>query len=325
MGDVNPNLEDITLIGRDAALAELLGCIGHGLHALLVGPKGVGKSRLLQEARLVLEGRRMRLSLPSGPVGVAPESRLLWVSHAAPLGDCLKEIGQSLFEHGDLLIDGPMVGSWDEARKRFSGNLRLQELVLASLRASRVRYVVMFDSLDRVTPAHQGLLEGLFVSAVVAAGVSQVSESPHLQRVWRSFTRIVIEPLPRQEGMLLVKHYMRRFRVQTRDPDLFVQEVWQASLGNPFVARTLVLRAARQGTVSARDARSLRRETAGRYLNMGPVYMFLASGFTLFKVFSRGLDNRESYVWFSAMGVIAFMAFRVFRSFFIFRPQRGDD
>jgi hypothetical protein len=165
-------------------------------------------------------------------------------------------------------------------------------------------------------------MEGLVGGAVVAAAASQINDTPHLQRVWRSFVRITVEPLPREEGMLLVKHYVRQFRVSPRDPVVFAQEVWQASLGNPFLARTLVLRAARQG--GSEDARVLRREAAGRYFNMGPVYMFLASGLTLYKIFSRGLDNRESYILFSAMGVVAYMAFRVFRPFFIFRPQRGE-
>jgi hypothetical protein len=312
--------ESVTLIGRDACLAELLRNIGQGVHTLLVGPKGIGKTRLLQEALLVLEGRRSRLGCPTA---AGPAGKLLWVSLIAPLGDCLRQIGRKLAERGDLQVNGRKVESWDEARKMLSGNLRMQEAVLASFDAAQPRYVVLLDSLDRIAPAHQSLMEGLVGAAVVAAAASQINDSPHLQRVWRSFVRITMEPLPREEGILLVKHYLRRFRVSPRDPVLFAQEVWQASLGNPFLARTLVLRAARQG--GTEDARAFRREGAGRYFNMGPVYMFLASGLTLYKIFSRGLDNRESYIVFSSLGVVAYMAFRVFRSFFIFRPQRGRD
>jgi len=44
----------------------------------------------------------------------------------------------------------------------------------------------------------------------------------------------------------------------------------------------------------------------GAYFNMGPLYIFSAGIFTLFKIFSIGTDNREFYIYFSALGFLVF-------------------
>jgi hypothetical protein len=59
-----------------------------------------------------------------------------------------------------------------------------------------------------------------------------------------------------------------------------------------------------------------------RYFNMGPIYIFGFAMFTLIRIFSIGLDNTEFYIYFSALGFIAYLIFRVFRAFFLFRPQK---
>lgn len=69
--------------------------------------------------------------------------------------------------------------------------------------------------------------------------------------------------------------------------------------------------------------RELQQVEEGELMNMGPAYIFLASVFPLFKIFSIGTDNSEFYVYFSAMGFLVYLTFRVFRTFFLFRPQRG--
>jgi hypothetical protein len=68
--------------------------------------------------------------------------------------------------------------------------------------------------------------------------------------------------------------------------------------------------------------RELGRVEEGEYFNMGPVYIYGASVFTLFKIFSIGLDNTDFYIYFSALGFLVYLTFRVFRNFFLFRPQK---
>jgi hypothetical protein len=80
----------------------------------------------------------------------------------------------------------------------------------------------------------------------------------------------------------------------------------------------------RERNVNAEEIRKLRRTEEGDFFNMGPVYIFSAGIFTIFRIFSLGTDNKEFYIYFSALGVLVYLTFRIFRAFFLFRPQKYD-
>jgi len=50
--------------------------------------------------------------------------------------------------------------------------------------------------------------------------------------------------------------------------------------------------------------------------------MIGAGVLTAVKFFSVGAEKREHYIYYSAIGFMLYLTFRVFRSFFVFRPQR---
>jgi len=106
------------------------------------------------------------------------------------------------------------------------------------------------------------------------------------------------------------------------DPALYRREILKSANGNPFHIRNMLWHGSREKYVDAEEIRKLRQVDEGHYFNMGPIYIFGAAMFTLFKIFSIGSDNREFYIYFSALGFLAYLVFRVFRAFFLFRPQK---
>jgi len=315
------------LIGREEELAELVQNLVSGRHTLIFGPKGIGKSRLMAEARAILAGERRHVTIGPRKTGMR-EAPVLFVLHTAPMGDLLKELLRGIFSNGDLALDPPLPegADFDAVRKRLSGkgSVYVQDLVLESLSRLPTRYILILDSLDRITPSHQLFLERLLSVAVICTAVTRLKESFHYRKIWTSFTRIRLDALPLPASGELVRYYMGRYRVRTIDPELFVREVLKTANGNPHRIRSLVWHGSRQAHLDREAIRKFRREEEGEYFNMGPIYIFGASVFTLYKIFSIGLDNRESYIYFSALGFLVYFAFRVFRNFFIFRPQRED-
>jgi hypothetical protein len=85
----------------------------------------------------------------------------------------------------------------------------------------------------------------------------------------------------------------------------------------------MLIQGVKEGGIGGEEIGRLRRFEEGEYFNMGPLYIFGAGIFTLLKIFSIGMDNREFYIYFSALGFFMYMTFRVFRNFFLFRPQRN--
>ena len=310
---------------------ELVRCLRVGLHTLLVGPRGIGKTRLMKEAIAVLTGVTRpialaqtvapRLRRPLMPRRIIPPESVIFVAHVAPLGDCLKEICERL--HAARLLAVPASDaalSWTALRRKLGslGTPRLQALVIESLSARP--FVIFLDSLDRIAPSHQFLLDSLFRVAVVCGGVVQMKESFHFRRVWSSFHRIDLAPLPERSSRQLIQHMLSIHAIQVSDQESYIRQLMKSAGGNPFHIRNLIWQASQRR--SEDELGILRRREEGEYFNMGPIYILVASLLTLSKIFAIGTDNREFYIYFSALGFLVYLVFRVFRNFFLFRPQK---
>ena len=333
---VNPDLrQDQFFLGRTAELFQLVRNLQLGRHTLVVGPKGIGKSRLMLEARDILLGKTRRIEF--APSVISRLKRQLWnkpnphqykvlfVYHSSPLGDFLKELCKNLLENGDLRIDPNTVqtGDWQVVKKMLTGLglVGQQQVVFQSLSAA-TPYLIFIDSLDRITPTHHAFIEKLLAHSVLCAAVVQMKEAFHFKKIWSSFNRIDLEPLDDQTSAQLIRHYLDGYSIRVLDRELYTREILKAANGNPFQIQNMLWHGSRERRVDAEEMRKLRRVDEGDYFNMGPVYIFGASIFTLFKIFSLGTDNREFYIYFSALGFLVYLAFRVFRSFFLFRPQK---
>ena len=330
-----------TFVGRTAELTELLRNLREGRHTLLVGEKGIGKSELILQAMGIFSGKITRPDLPQEilrrPPGISPGNlhgdppsrsgaRLRLITRVTPMGDFLREIAQAL--HGDWELEIPQHLSrsipWDDLKRWFTslGRAGQEEAILRSLANAGGGYILCLDSLDRITATHQAFLERLLSRATLCAATVKLKEGYHLKKVWASFARIDIGPLLEEESLALIRQLITGEGVRVADQALYEREIFKAAGGNPFHIRNLIWHGGRQRHLGLSDIRSLRRREEGELFNMGPLYIFGASGFTLFKIFSLGMGNREFYIYFSALGFLVYLVFRVFRTFFLFRPQR---
>ncbi len=317
---------------REKELAELLRVLTRGKHALIIGEKGVGKTRLMQEAMNCLQGSSKMLGLIGRKNGLlhwnSGELRKrcnLFMLHVSPLSVLLKEMARELHERRLLRIQGAVPeGEWSEAKKSLTGMgiVAFQECIVESLKEVSPPACIFLDSLDRLTTTSQEFLEALLGVAVVCAGVVQPKTAFQFKKIWASFTRIPLDPFGRSETRRLVEELLRRHSVKVLDVDLFVNQILKSAGGNPFQVRNLLWQTSRDRHVGLRDIRTLGKTEAGEYFNMGPLYIMLASVLTLSRIFSFGTDNREFYIYFSALGFVVYLLFRVFRTFFLFKPQR---
>jgi ABC-type lipoprotein export system ATPase subunit len=96
---------DTTFFGRTDELYQLVKNLQRGRHTLVLGPKGIGKSRLMMEAKAILEGRTKRIEFSANVIAqltsqlgvrIRPDQyKMLYVEHSAPLSDCLNEAEES--------------------------------------------------------------------------------------------------------------------------------------------------------------------------------------------------------------------------------------
>ena len=307
------------LVGRVREIRTLLGHLDLGRHTLLVGPRGIGKTRLMEEAFDILGGERKSIMI-SVPYHIAAYEMLVYVRRVTPVGEFLKELSVPLIERGFLEIGGLRVtGPWPSARKQLVGlgTVGIQDALVQALRGRRA--LLFLDSLDRVAPAQVQFLERLLDVATVCAAVARQKDHIQFQKLWGSFTRLEVGPLSTAASLELVNRCLLEHGQSVQDLDLFCRRVVWAAAGNPFRIRAAVRGACCADFRRGSDVRSIR---GGEFFNMGPLYIFAAGFFTLYKIFSMGLDNREGYIFFSAIGFMVYFVFRVYRVFFLFRPER---
>jgi hypothetical protein len=327
--------QDQIFLGRAEELYELTRNLQGGRHTLLVGEKGIGKTRLMLEAKSILSGRKQRIGLSAGIIArmrghlalriVSEQYKILSVDHPSPMGDCLKEMAEQLYHNGDLRLDSlEERQDWPTMKKHLSGlgSIKVQAAVLEAVSRSRQPYLIFFDNLDRISPTQQAFIESLLSIAVICTAVVQMKESFVYRRIWASFARITLDALPEQICIQLIDYFLQHYPLHVIDPALYRREILKSANGNPFLIKNLLWHGSRQRRLGLEEIRSLRRVEEGAYFNMGPLYIFSAGIFTLFKIFSIGTDNREFYIYFSALGFLVYLIFRVFRTFFLFRPQK---
>ncbi|HTK80904.1 MAG TPA: ATP-binding protein [Bacteroidota bacterium] len=326
---------DRTFMGRSGELFQLVGNLQRGRHTLLTGDKGIGKSRLMLEAKMVLSGRSKHIDFSPGimtrihgrlRVRIDPHQyKFLLIEHTSPLGDCLREMLEKLFHNGDLHIESDEERTdWHVMKKKLSGlgSIQLQSAVFEGISRSDKSYLIFFDNIDRISPSQQAFLETLLNIAVICTAAVQLKENFMYRRIWASFSKIRLEPLPESICIQLINYFLQNYPLRVIDPELYRREILKAANGNPFYIKNMLWHGSREKFVDGEEIRKLRRVDEGKYFNMGPIYIFLVALVTLFKIFSIGMDNKEFYIYFSALGFLAYMVFRVFRAFFLFRPQK---
>ena len=320
-GDIR---RDQAFFGRDEELHRVLKNLNEGRHSLLVGPHGIGKSSLMNEARLLVTGAKRRVEFQVGGSTVEKEC-VLTVSSPVPLGDCLREMAGGLHRNKDLRIESADGREdWAVLKIRFTrlGIQGMQSEILKSVVRSGKKYLVFMTNLDRISQSGLQFFQSLLQITVVCGAAAATKDMDAFRCFWASFERIPLERLPGPVALQLISHLMKHYPVNVVDPVMCRKEILSSADGNPFHIKNLLHTAVTQKTLGHREIRDFRAVEEGLFFNMGPLYMIGAGILTAVKFFSVGAEKREHYSYYSAIGFLLFLTFRVFRSFFVFRPQR---
>jgi DNA-binding CsgD family transcriptional regulator/transcriptional regulator with XRE-family HTH domain len=220
-----PALEAWPLAGRDAELARFESALGRpgGAGLILVGPNGVGKTRLAREALARAEARGCAAWWLAGLAGAAP----------APLG---------VFAH---LVAVPDAARSDRAVQAATAQL-------LSTAAGR-RVVLVMDDAHALDDGSAALIHRLvtagdaFLLATLRSG--QPAPAP-ISALWKDgrVERLVLRPLDPVTTQELLRRALRG-AVEIRT----AQALWGASRGNPLLLRELALEGLESGRLSHRD------------------------------------------------------------------------
>ena len=336
-------LTDPIRLGNGHALAEIVDRAVLGRHTLVVGPEGVGKTRLLEDLAAVVAGRRILLD-PSEQrtarrktVGVphGEAFTLVYVAEAGPHGRLVDALARSFHELGILALPGIPVEmragacaeyDWAEVKKLLRTVDERQQAVVASLHdlaggGRAPRLVVVLDALDRASAAQGLFLRELQQRATIVGAVRALPQSRSLRTFFATFGQVRVDPLGKAHVAALFEYFVSRYAIACADQRHYRREVLRRADGNPAAMRAMMHDGAQSTRVSEQDVRDLQDRDDAPFFNLGLLYVFAIIGLGALRVVMVGARDTDLYVVLSLVTVVGYLVIRVFRAFFMFQPR----
>lgn len=198
---LNAGLE-MPLIQRDQEITRLMQCVREGKHALLCGPPGIGKTRLLLEIRSKLEAQ-----------GATP----LFLRFTQPLHRFLLAMAANL--------------SLESNR---TSSIALRGLLWKQLEA-KPRVILLDHIAEAGMPFYRFFERVLFNRGTTLIGALYHPYSTgSLYRVfWNQQTIFTLRPLNKQGASALTEEAVKAFVPELSGMPSFKEQVMQAARGNP--------------------------------------------------------------------------------------------
>ncbi len=303
--------QDTYFIGRSQELNQIITNLLHNRHALITGDRGTGKTRLMQEVLALLSGNVHRIDIPTAQL-TPDKYAFIFIESPAPLSKLIKRLSHELLELDQLKAVHAMKEN------------QLADAVVNALASSDRRHILFIDNLETATPSHRILLERLLEVSVVCGASQSIKQQPVLKKIFDSFAPVPLNQLPADDDARLIDYFVDHYKIRTLDRRLFKNQITKASQGNPFQLKTFLHTAATKGVMAPHDTRQLIYSANDRdYFNMGPLYALGLAIFSLSKILSIGASNKEFYILMSSLGFLAYLVFRIFRSFFTLKPRKA--
>ena len=304
--------QDTFFVGRSQELNTIITNLLQNRHTLITGDRGIGKTRLMQEAIAFFNGTAHRIYLAhlprSSKCGI-----YLYIDAPSPLSKFIKHLSSELIRLGHL----KEVNTIKE--------VELADSVVNALSASGKRPILFLDNLDTVTPSHCVFLEKLLAVSIVCGASQSIKQQPILKKIFDSFSQVPVYPLPADDAARLIDYFVAHYKVRVLDQSLLRNQIIKASQGNPFQMKTFLHTAATRQFLNSAEIREIVYSANDRdYFNMGPLYALGLAIFSLSKILSIGASNKEFYILMSSLGFLAYLVFRIFRSFFTLKPRKNS-
>ena len=218
MGEIaKPHGQSVPLLGRRDEVRTLISALCAQKSCLVLGPKGMGKTRLLQES----------LSIARQPY--------VYVEGPEVLHRLLVELAERL---------SCPAGRFGSVRNATS--VALKPSVLDALR--RLPRCLVLENIADADPRMYRFLQQVYYIPAVSLVVTAASRDHlrHLRKLlWDPREEIALKPLGRPEALSLFDVASRIYRLQSFDLDAFRAKVLTAAQGNPGQILTMCRMASR--------------------------------------------------------------------------------
>lgn len=328
-------LSDQKFFGRKNELKKLVANILLGKHTLIIGKKGIGKTSLIEQAIAVINGSIHRIDLSPAvlakefnDIRLAQRLKSAWNREIKTLkinltktkSTIFNEIIENLYQNNDLNSDELIQINHD-------GTLTIQtknapSIIIKSI--SNKNYIFFIDDLDLATAQMIEFILDLFQHATIIATTSEIKHEKKIKHLYSFFDKIELKELDKETSQQLTDYLIETYLkdIDKEKKEFLKNEVIRTSRGNPTILKSALEQARAQKHLKDEDIKTVRTLEEKEYINLGPFFAVLLGSITVIKILQIGLENRETYILLSIFSFLAYLTIRIFRYFFLFRPQR---
>lgn len=301
--------ETVGLVGRDRALSRAETILGKGVHLLVTGRAGIGKSAFMRALRDRSErAGRLCVSVPEGNTKNA-----------------IIELARQVHEAVGLRVPEDVIPPRWRAQVRRTGRVEWSRIernvgrrpsrdnmamIASSLKGHQV--VVFIESLE-VPPSQAEFYAVLPDVAQVVAAMADSNRRIRIQRLlWRFQEQIELPSLDAAASREIAERWLQVHPVRfesDRVREAFVKAVAQDSGGVPTAIQGMLEKAAAEPEVTRSSVREFTHEAGVRYIDMTPMLILGLVVVIAARYIARGMDSIELYV-ISGIGIALFLGLR---------------
>ncbi len=283
-------------VGRKEVLKEINELFHKKVNLLILGPQGIGKSRIL---RMLTHDKLLRLDDFKG-VKTTIGNLLLQLYN----GDKEKVI-QLLTEEAEI-------------NKVITKNSVPHLINLLIKSTQQNEYTLIIDDITSLTPAGVTALEKLknHFHIIAAARQVKMSQASFLS----NFQKLTIKPLNRIEATQLIVQHSKPLKNRIEDYETYKNHIYDQTEGNPLYITEMIDRFSKEPIISVDHIRDIRHTAAMREIDMSvPVVIMFSSLMVLRYIGGEFEDDSGAFRLFGGV----FLLFALFaRSIFNYGKRK---
>lgn len=287
--NINNSLANTPTVGRNVVATKLIDLIDRDINTLILGDIGCGKSHLLNYA--------------------SPEKKVLKLDDSDNIKKSLVYLLLFLLDNDKealkvlLFSDLPLDKIRIKLNRESIKNLceEINKLVEPK------EYILMIDSLDRITPKSIKVLEELKDTFTIVAAAREIPINK-TSFLW-NFEIIRLKGLERKFALDLISKLS--YDLEVEDYELFRNHIFEQSNGNPRVIYELLDRYRKEPIITNEVIREIRHYGSMREFDMSIIVILFIASLAILRYISREVDN-ESYRFIGGAAMILLIISRQF-------------
>jgi integrase/recombinase XerD len=279
-------------IGRGSLIEKVENFVNRDINVLIQADIGVGKSHILEH--LNLNKKVLKLD-DTENIRVSLVFLLLYLYKNDK--EAVKEL---------LYSDLPL----DQIKVKLN-RLSVRSLCDEIKKVVEVKeYVLLIDSVDRITPKGVKTLEELKDTFTIVTSAREVPLNKN-SFLW-NFEIIKVKPLERRFALDLINRLS--YDLDIEDYELFRNHVYEQTNGNPRAIYEIIERYRKEPVITSEVVRDIRHYGSMREIDMSLLVIIFLASLAVLRYVSREVDN-DSFRFIGGASLIALIIFRYLYGF----------